>query len=232
MKRWWRVAILSLTAVAAAAPALAATAADYKCNGDRVERSGSTKYTVRWSGNDFTIERGGLTQGKAVRRNKKYNVEIGGLTEATIENDRIYRGGTTWATVDDAREIYDCPSNIAATLWVLDNLGALEKSSSSSTEFKCKDDRVERSGSTKYRIRWSGNDFTVEKSGSTRGKAVWRSNKYYVEVSGSTKATIDNGKIYRSGSTWATVDDAREIYDCSGKVAATLWVLENVGALD
>lgn len=99
-------------------------------------------------------------------------------------------------------------------------------------EYKCKGDAVEKSGSTKYRIRWSGNDFTVEKSGSTKGKAVRRNDKYYVEVSGSTKATIENDKIYRSGSTWATVEDAKDIYDCPGKIAATLWVLENVGALD
>ena len=228
-----RIALLFILGATLTAAALPAFASEYKCSGDRVERGGLTKYRVRWSGNDFTIEKGGLTKGKAVRRNNKYFVEISGLTEATIENDKIYRGGSTWASVDDAREIYDCGSNIAAALWVLDNLGALDDSSSgSSREFKCDEDRVTRSGSTKYRVRWSGNDFTIEKSGSTRGKAVRRSDKYYVEVSGSTKATIENGKIYRSGSTWASVEDAREIYDCPGHIAATLWVLENVGALD
>ncbi len=99
------------------------------------------------------------------------------------------------------------------------------------SEYKCKGNRVEKSGSTKYKIRRSGSTIYIEKSGSTRGKAVQRGSKYYVEVSGSTKATIENGKIYKSGSTWARVSDAQRIYDCDGTVAATLWVLNKVGRL-
>jgi len=98
-------------------------------------------------------------------------------------------------------------------------------------DYRCKGNRVEKSGSTKYTIRRSGADFTVEKSGSTKGKCVKRGSKYAVEVSGSTKATIENGKIYKSGSTWATVSDAQRIYDCPGNVAATLWVLKKIGKL-
>ena len=55
--------------------------------------------------------------------------------------------------------------------------------------------------------------------------------KYYVEVSGSTKATIENGKIYKSGSTWATVAEAQRTYDCDPVVAGTLWVLQQIGQL-
>lgn len=98
-------------------------------------------------------------------------------------------------------------------------------------EYKCKGDRVEKSGSTKYKVRTSGSDYTIEKSGSTRGKAKKRGSKYAVEVSGSTKATIENGKIYKSGSTWASVRDAQSKYDCPDIVAATLWVLDKVGRL-
>jgi hypothetical protein len=98
-------------------------------------------------------------------------------------------------------------------------------------EFKCKSDSVEKSGSTKYKVRRSGSTITIEKSGSTRGKAVQRGSKYYVEVSGSTKATIENGKIYKSGSSWGTVADAQKKYDCDPIVAATLWVLDQVGQL-
>lgn len=99
-------------------------------------------------------------------------------------------------------------------------------------DYKCKGDRVEKSGSTQYTIRHSGANFTVEKSGSTKGKAVKRSSsKYAVEVSGSTKATIENGKIYKSGSTWATVDEAKRTFDCPDTIAATLWVLTKIGAL-
>ncbi|MGC4114248.1 MAG: hypothetical protein QM765_06445 [Myxococcales bacterium] len=99
------------------------------------------------------------------------------------------------------------------------------------SEFKCNGDSVEKSGSTHYKVRTSGSDITIEKSGSTKGKAVKSGSKYTVEVSGSTKATIENGKIYKSGSTWASVSDAQRKYDCPDTVAATLWVLDQIGAL-
>lgn len=105
-----------------AAPALAA---DYKCNGNRVEKSGSTKYTVRTSGSDYTIEKSGSTKGKAVKRGSKYAVEVSGSTQATIENGKIYKSGSTWASVSDAQRVYDCPDVIAATLWVLEKKGKL-----------------------------------------------------------------------------------------------------------
>ena len=98
-------------------------------------------------------------------------------------------------------------------------------------EFKCNGDSVEKSGSTHYKVRTSGSDITIEKSGSTKGKAVKSGSKYSVEVSGSTKATIENGKIYKSGSTWASVSDAQQKYDCPDVVAATLWVLDQTGNL-
>lgn len=113
------IAVISLLA---AAPALAA---DYKCSGDRVEKSGSTQYTVRTSGTDITIEKGGSTRGRAVKRGSQYYVEVGGSTQATIENGRIYKGGSTWASVSDAQRIYDCPDVVAATLWVLEQKGKL-----------------------------------------------------------------------------------------------------------
>jgi hypothetical protein len=98
-------------------------------------------------------------------------------------------------------------------------------------EYKCKDNRVEKGGSTQFTIRRSGGDITIEKGGSTKGKAVERSSKLYVEVGGSTKATIENGKIYKGGSTWASVSDAQKKFDCDGNVAATLWVLFQIGVL-
>ncbi len=113
-----------LLAMLALAPA-PALAADYKCNGNRVERSGSTQYTVRTSGTDITIEKGGGTRGRAVKRGNGYAVEVGGSTQATIENGRILKGGSTWASVSDAQRVYDCPDIVAATLWVLDQKGQL-----------------------------------------------------------------------------------------------------------
>ena len=102
---------------------------------------------------------------------------------------------------------------------------------SHAADYKCKGDSVEKSGSTKYKVRTSGSDFTIEKSGSTKGKAVKSGSKYRVEVSGSTLATIENGKIYKSGSTWAKVSDAQKVYDCPDTVAATLYVLDKMGKL-
>lgn len=100
-------------------------AADFKCSGNRVEKSGSTQYTVRNAGADLAIEKGGATRGRAIKRGGLYAIEVGGSTVATIENGRIYRGGLTWASVNDAQRVYDCPDLVAATLWVLEQTGNL-----------------------------------------------------------------------------------------------------------
>jgi hypothetical protein len=104
---------------------LPALAADYKCSGDRVEKGGSTQYTVRTSGSDLSIEKGGSTKGRAVKRGSKYYVEVGGSTVATFENGKIEKGGSSWATVSDAQRDFDCPDEVAATLWVLTKNGTL-----------------------------------------------------------------------------------------------------------
>jgi hypothetical protein len=114
--------LLAAVVVALAFPALAA---DYKCSGNRVEKSGSTIYTYRTSGSDYAIEKGGSTKGNAVKRGSNYAVEVGGSTQATIENGKILKGGSTWASVSDAQREYDCPDVVAATLWVLEKNGKL-----------------------------------------------------------------------------------------------------------
>ncbi len=113
-------AMVALSLVSA--PALAA---DYKCSGDRVEKGGSTQFTVRTSGSDITIEKGGSTKGKAVKRGSKYAVEVGGSTVATFENGKIEKGGSSWATVSQAQGMFDCGGDVAATLWVLMKNGNL-----------------------------------------------------------------------------------------------------------
>ncbi len=120
-------------------------------------------------------------------------------------------------------------TTIATAALVL-SLGPLAHTAFAS-DYKCQGDRVEKSGSTKYTVRSSGSDITIEKGGSTVGKAVHRGSKYYVEVSGSTVATIENGKIEKSGSSWSTVNEAQRTYDCTDIVAATLWVLDKAGKL-
>ncbi len=110
--------VLSLVA----APALAA---DYKCNNGRVEKSGSTKYTYRESSSEIVIEKSGSTKGKAVKRGSKWYVEVSGSTQATFENGRIEKSGSSWAKVDEAQRTWDCNADVAATLWVLDRQGKL-----------------------------------------------------------------------------------------------------------
>ncbi|MGE0871105.1 MAG: hypothetical protein AB7P03_21250 [Kofleriaceae bacterium] len=105
-----------------ASPALAG---EYKCSGDRVEKAGSTKFTIRRSGGDFSVEVGGSTKGRAVQRGGKLVVEIGGSTKATIEDGKITKGGSSWGTVAEAQRQFDCDGNVAATLWVLFKLGVL-----------------------------------------------------------------------------------------------------------
>jgi len=121
-------------------------------------------------------------------------------------------------------------NRITITAALILSLGTLS-TSAFAADYRCQGERVEKSGSTKYTVRTSGSDITIEKSGSTVGRAIQRGSKYYVEVSGSTVATIENGKIEKSGSSWGTVSEAQRTYECSELVAATLWVLEKAGKL-
>jgi hypothetical protein len=43
--------------------------------------------------------------------------------------------------------------------------------------------------------------------------------------------SAEGGKIYKSGSTWASIRDAQRVPDCADVVAATLWVVEKSGKL-
>ncbi len=115
---------LKLT-LAALVLSLPAFAGDYKCSGNRIEKSGSTVYSFRQSGDEIVAEKGGSTKGKAVKRGSKWYVEIGGSTQATFENGKIEKGGSSWATVSDAQREYDCSAEVAATFWVLEKQGAL-----------------------------------------------------------------------------------------------------------
>lgn len=115
----------TLVACLVAALAVPAFASDYKCSSGRVEKSGSTQYTYKESSSEIVIEKGGSTKGKAVKRGSKWYVEIGGSTQATFENGKIEKGGSSWATASDAQRTYDCNADVASTLWVLAQKGAL-----------------------------------------------------------------------------------------------------------
>jgi hypothetical protein len=116
--------LAGLTLLTLAAAPVAASP-DYKCQGDRVEKSSSTQFTIRRSGAEFTIEKGGSTKARVVKRSSKMVVEVGGSTKAEIENGKIYKGGSTWASVSDAQKEFDCDDTVAASLWVLFKLGVL-----------------------------------------------------------------------------------------------------------
>lgn len=120
---------------------------------------------------------------------------------------------------------------IRRTLLALSLVSTLAVPAFASPDYVCHDNRVEKGGSTQFTIRGGGSDFTIEKGGSTQGRAVMRGDKLYIEVGGSTKATIENGKIEKGGSSWSTTDAARQQFDCSGNVAGALWVLFQIGVL-
>lgn len=115
--------ILVAALVAFAVPAVAS---DFKCaSGSRVEKGGSTQYTYKEGSSEIRVEKGGSTKGVAVKRGSKWYVEIGGSTQATFENGKIEKGGSSWATVSDAQRVFDCNADVAATLWVLQQKGVL-----------------------------------------------------------------------------------------------------------
>jgi len=119
MKNLLALAIVaSLASPAAAGPA-------YKCSGDRVEKGGSTQFTIRRSGSEFSIEKGGSTKAQVKQRGSKLAVEVGGSTKATIENGKIEKGGSSWGSVSDAQRKFDCDGPVAASLWVLFEIGVL-----------------------------------------------------------------------------------------------------------
>lgn len=117
--------ILLSTALLVALTTPAAAGPDYVCKSDRVEKGGSTQFTIRRSGDNITIEKGGSTKGVAVRRGSKLSIEVGGSTKATIENGKIEKGGSSWSTTSDAQRQFDCDGNVAGTLWVLFQIGVL-----------------------------------------------------------------------------------------------------------
>lgn len=117
------VACASLTVTVA--PQVA-SAAEYRCQGDRVVKGGSTWFKVRKSGATIYISRSGSVKGTASKHAGKWRVSVKGATRGTFDAQRIYRkAGATWARVADAKRQFACSGPVAATLWVLTRSGAL-----------------------------------------------------------------------------------------------------------
>ncbi|MBM7112760.1 hypothetical protein [Archangium primigenium] len=114
---WGEVAVVGMLLAGSA------LGAESKCAGNRVERKGSTEYTVRRAGEAISIERLGNTRGRVIQQASGHSIEVDGDTVATIQDGHIYRAGARWASLNEAQRVYDCPDPIAATLWVLERLG-------------------------------------------------------------------------------------------------------------
>ncbi len=107
----------------------------------------------------------------------------------------------------------------------------LSTSSAQAFEYRCRDNKVTKSGGTHFVIRTSGSDFRIQKSGGTIVNVVRNSSRWAVKVSGGTKATFDDTRIYKSGGKWAMVRDAKLVFDCPDHWASALWVLRELSLL-
>ncbi|HEX7715580.1 MAG TPA: hypothetical protein VF531_16290 [Bacillota bacterium] len=102
-------------------------AADYKCIGDRIEKSGSTWGYAKISGSDYRIEKGSSTIAFVKSRSGKWAIEdagnntLGWLNGSSIETTN----GSTWASLSDAKSFCDGPDPVAAAMWVLNKTGKL-----------------------------------------------------------------------------------------------------------
>lgn len=120
MKSWIAVVLV------AAAPAFAED--EIECNGGRVARGQTLLYTYTDKAEEVAIEKDGKLKGKAVKRKGKWQVEIGGKVQASFTEGyggKIEKGGAEWSTIKEATKVFDCTHNVAATLWVLTQKGAL-----------------------------------------------------------------------------------------------------------
>lgn len=104
-----------------------AYAADYKCIGERIEKSGSTWGYAKKSGSDYRIEKGSYTIAFVKNRSGKWAIEdagsntLGWLNGSSIEKVN----GSTWTSLSNARSFCDGPDPVAAAMWVLNQNGKL-----------------------------------------------------------------------------------------------------------
>jgi hypothetical protein len=102
-------------------------AADYKCIGDRIEKSGSTWGYAKASGSDYRIEKGSSTIAFVKNRSGKWAIEdagnntLGWLNGSSIEKVN----GSTWTSLSNAKSFCDGPDPVAAAIWVLNQNGKL-----------------------------------------------------------------------------------------------------------
>ncbi len=100
---------------------------EYKCNGERIEKNGSSWGYAVISGSDYRIEKGNSTIAYLKRRDGKWAVEdLGGSTIGYLNGSNIETGtGNSWGSLSDAKSLCDGPDQVAAAIWVLNKLGKL-----------------------------------------------------------------------------------------------------------
>jgi hypothetical protein len=102
-------------------------AAEYRMSGDRIEKGSSTWGYARQSGDDYRIEKGSSTVGYAKKRNSKWSIEdTGSNTLGWLNGNNIETaGGSSWASLSEAKSFCDGPDPVAAAMWVLNKKGKL-----------------------------------------------------------------------------------------------------------
>lgn len=123
----FRLALGTTLALSITLLAAEASAAVYVCKGERIEKNGSTWGYARSSGSDYRIEKGSSSIGWAKKAGSYWRIEtFGGSTLGWLKGSRIEKpGGSTWASLDDAKKLAECSDPIAAALWILNELKKL-----------------------------------------------------------------------------------------------------------
>ncbi len=99
----------------------------FRCRGERIEKGQSTWGYARSSGDAVRIETTTQSVGYAVKRGDKWGIESSGRSGlAWLVRDRIeHFNGSTWTSLDTARQFAQCNDRVAAALWVLSQKGKL-----------------------------------------------------------------------------------------------------------
>lgn len=123
-KAFLKPALICIFLLATVSIAMAAT---YKCNGNRIEKGSSTWGYYRDVSGGYRIEKGSSTIAYVVKRNSKWCIETSGRsTIGWLNGNRIEKaGGSSWASLSDAKRFCDGPDAVAAAMWVLEELDKL-----------------------------------------------------------------------------------------------------------
>lgn len=100
-------------------------------------------------------------------------------------------------------------------------------------DYTCRGNRIEKGSSTWGYFQNANGGYRIEKGSSTIGFVIKRGSKWYIESSGgSTLGYLNGTRIEKSsGSTWASLSEAKRFCDGPDAIAAAMWVLKQSGKL-